>query len=332
MDLKRLPDRRRRTLIAGGSAGVALTLASLPVHAQEWPSKPIRLLIGYAAGGGADATARMFTPQLGQLLGQPVVVENKAGASGTLATAEASHAAPDGYTLTLVDNAPLTIVPVIRAAGYDPLTGFTPISMVVENANVLVTTADFGANNARQLIEMMRKAPGRLNYASGGAGSLSHLAAELFKAQSKTFAVHVPYRGAAPAITDLIAGQVQFAFLSLPAVSGFIAAKRLKALGVTTASRHPALPNVPTIAEQGLPGYEVVAWLAMMGPPGMPPQTVAALKKALADTLAMPAVIARLEGLGHTVASGKVNVRQRIADELAMWRKLISEQKIVFDI
>lgn len=331
MDLN-LPDRRRRTLIAAGSAGVAMSLTSLRVRAQEWPTKPIRLVLGYAAGGGADATARLFTPQLGQLLGQPVVLENKPGASGTLATAEVSRSAPDGYTLTLVDNAPLTIVPVIRAAGYDPLTGFTPISMVVENANVLVTASDFAANNARELIEMLRKAPGRLNYASGGAGSLSHLAAELFKVQSKTFAVHVPYRGAAPAITDLMGGQVQFAFLSLPAVSGFIGSKRLKALGVTTASRHPALPNVPTIAEQGLPRYEALAWLAIMGPPGMPPQIVAAIRKSLGETLAMPAVASRLEALGHTVAAGKVNLRQRIADELAVWRKLINEQKIVFDI
>lgn len=325
-------DRRRRTLVAGASAGVAMSLASLRARAQDWPTKPIRLVIGYAAGGGADATARLFTPQLGQLLGQPVVVENKSGASGTLATAEVSRSAPDGYTLTLVDNAPLTIVPVIRAPGYDPLTGFTPILMVVENANVLVTSSDFAANNVRELIEILRKTPGRLNYASGGAGSLSHLAAELFKVQSKTFAVHVPYRGAAPAIADLIGGQVQFAFLSVPAVSSFVSSKRLKALGVTTASRHPLLPNVPTIAEQGLPRYEVRAWLALMGPPEMPPQVVAAIRKSLGETLAMQAVVSRLEGLGHTISAGKVDVGQRIADELAVWRKLIAEQKIVFDV
>ena len=151
--------------------------------------------------------------------------------------------------------------------------------------------------------------------------------------QSKTFAVHVPYRGAAPAITDIIGGQVQFAFFSFPAVSGFIGSgKRLKALGVTSASRLPALPNVPTIAEQGLPGYEVLAWLAIMGPPGMPPHMVAAIKKALGETLAMPAIASRLEALGHTVAGGKVDVRQRITHETAVWRKLITEQKLTFDI
>ena len=325
-------DRRRRSAFVGGVAVVALPSLTLRANAQAWPARPIRLVTGYAPGGAADITAREIGVPLGRVLGQPIVVDNKPGASGTLAAAEISRAAPDGYTLGLLDNAPMTIVPSLRNPGYDPLTGFTAIAMVSQLPQVLVANPSLAANRPRELIELMRKQPGKLNYGSGGSGSVGHLAAELLKARSQTFALHVPYRGGAPVVTALIAGEVHFAFLTYTATSAFIKSGQLKALGVSSTTRLPALPNVPTIAEDALPGYEAPGWFALVGPAGLPASVVAPIEKALAETMATPAVAARLDALGQTVATGKLDPKKTIATELAVWKKLVAERKIVVDI
>ena len=322
-------DRRRRSAFVGGVAVVALPSLTLRANAQAWPARPIRLVTGYAPGGAADITAREIGVPLGRVLGQPIVVDNKPGASGTLAAAEISRAAPDGYTLGLLDNAPMTIVPSLRNPGYDPLTGFTAIAMVSQLPQVLVANPSLAANRPRELIELMRKQPGKLNYCSGSVG---HLAAELLKARSQTFALHVPYRGGAPVVTALIAGEVHFAFLTYTATSAFIKSGQLKALGVSSTTRLPALPNVPTIAEDALPGYEAPGWFALVGPAGLPASVVAPIEKALAETMATPAVAARLDALGQTVATGKLDPKKTIATELAVWKKLVAERKIVVDI
>jgi tripartite-type tricarboxylate transporter receptor subunit TctC len=328
----KLSPRRRRSLLAGAIAGIALSLSGLPGLAQEWPTKPIRLVLGYAPGGGADTTARLLAPSLERLLKQPIVIDYKSGAGGALAAAEVARAAPDGYTLGLVDNGVLTIIPAVRQPGYDPVASFTPISMVTLLPHVVVASPGLGANSSRDLIDLMRGQPGRLNFASGGPGSMSHLFAEMYLAQSKTSAVHIPFRGGSPAITAVVAGDVQFAFLTYAASSGFIKGGQVKALGVTSSSRLRSLPNVPTVAEQGLPGYEAVGWFALMGPAKMPPRIVAALDKALSETLTTPAVVSRLEEVGSLPATGqKVALGKRIADELAVWRKLITEQKITIE-
>ena len=324
-----LPSHRRRSLVRGVLAAVAFSLSAAPALAQDWPTKPIRLVLGYAPGGGADITARLMQPSLERLLKQPIVIDYKSGAGGALAAAEVSRAAPDGYTLGLVDNGVMTIIPAARQPGYDPLTSFTQISMVTLLPHVLVASPKLAASGSRELIEMMRKEPGRLNFASGGPGSMSHLFAELYRAQSKTSAVHVPFRGGSPAITAVSAGDVQFAFLTYAASSGFIKGGQVKVLGVSSSSRLRSLPNVPTIAEQGLAGYDAVGWFAIVGPAKVPPRIVASLQKAINETLTTPEVVSRLEEVGSLPATGqKLSLEKRIADELGLWRKLITEQKI----
>ena len=323
-------DSSRRVFVAGGLAGCALALAPRGAHAQAWPAKPIRVVLGYAPGGAADIVARELSAPLTKLLGQPLVVDYKAGSSGTIAAAELAHAAPDGYTLGLLDNAPLTIVPALRPVGYDPVKAFTPIAMVTQLPQVLVANTKLPATRTRELIELMKKSPGQLNFASGGSGSVGHLAAELLKARSGTFALHVPYRGGGPAITALIAGEVQFAFLTYAATAPFIKAGQLKALGVSSKARLPQLPDVPTIAEDAVPGFEAPGWFALMGPAGLPPAIGAALAKAIADTLAQPGVATHVEALGQTVANA-VDPGKAIAAELVTWRRLIADRKIVVE-
>ncbi|VTU19611.1 Bug family tripartite tricarboxylate transporter substrate binding protein [Variovorax sp. RA8] len=324
-------DPRRRSALAGGAAALALAMLGGRAQAQAWPSKPVRLLLGYTPGGSADITARELAVPLGKLLGQPLVVDYKPGASGTIAAAEVARSAPDGYTLGLLDNAPLTIVPALRNPGYDPVSAFTPIAMATQLPQVLVVPAATGIRSTRELIEAMRKEPGKLSYASGGTGSVGHLAGELLKLRTGTFAVHVPYRGGAPAITALAAGDVQFAFLTYTATSSFIASGRLRAIGVSSLQRLPAMPDVPTIVEGGVPNFDAPGWFALMGPAGMPPEVTATLRKAVAEVLATPAVVTRMEALGQSVVTGKAEAARTIANELAMWKQLVAQRKIVID-
>jgi tripartite-type tricarboxylate transporter receptor subunit TctC len=324
-------DPRRRTALATGLGAAALAWLGAGAHAAPWPARPLRVVLGYTPGGAADVTAREVMAPLGRLLGQPVVVDYKAGASGTIAAAEVVRAAPDGYTLGLLDNAPLTIVPALRQVGYDPLAGFTPIAMVSQAPQVLVAPPSAGVATVQELLALMRKEPGRLSYASGGSGSVGHLAAELFKSRTGTFAVHVPYRGGAPAVTALLAGDVQFAFLTASVTGPFIASGRLKALGVSALARMPSLPQAPTIAAAGVPGFDASGWFALMGPAGLPLPVVAAIRKALAEVLAAPGMAARLEALGQTAAPAGTDVHRTIAAEGATWKKLIVERKIALE-
>lgn len=324
-------DLARRACL-GRLAGAAGALAlGLPARAQAWPARPLRVVLGYTPGGSADTTARELTVPLTAALGQPLVVDYKAGASGAIAGAEVARAAPDGYTLGLLDNAPLTIVPTLRNAGYDPLSSFTPIIMVSHVPQVLVASASAGVGSLRELIEAMRKSPGRFSYASGGAGSVGHLTTELFKSRTGTYALHVPYRGGAPAINALLAGEVQFAFLTPTATQGFIQAGKLKALGVSSRTRLASLPGVPTIAESAIPGFEAPGWFALVGPAGLPEPIVSTLRRSVAQVLATPAVVGRLEALGQTLPPAGQDVRGVISAELATWKQLVAERKLVIE-
>lgn len=321
----------RRALLARLGLGAAAALAGRTAFAQAWPAKPIRLVLGYTPGGAADVTARELGVVLGRLLGQPIVVDYKAGASGTIAAAEVARAAPDGYTLGLLDNAPLTIVPALRPTGYDPLAGFTHIGMVTQLPQVLVAAPAAGVASTQELIEALRRQPGKLNHGSGGAGSVGHLAAELFKQRTNTFAVHVPFRGGAPTITALLAGDVQFAFLTASATAPLIAAGKLKALGVSSITRLPSLPQVPTISESGVPKFEAPGWFALAGPPGLPDNVLGPLRKAVDEMLATPALATRVEALGQTLAPPQLDVRAALGAELATWKKLFAERRIVVE-
>lgn len=318
---------KRRDLLTGLGA----SLLGVNAFSQAWPARPLRMVLGYAPGGAADITAREINAVLGSLLGQPVTVDYKAGASGTIAGAEVARAAPDGYTLGLLDNAPLAIVPALRSTGYDPLASFTPIGIVSRLPQVLVASPSLGASNLRELIELMKQRPGKLNFGSGGAGSVSHLAAELLKQRTGTFAVHVPYRGGGPAITALMAGDVQFAFLTASATAPFIANGRLKALGVSSLTRLASMPQLPTLSESGLPGFEVPGWFALVGPAGLPEPVASRLRDALGQALATPALASRLEGLGQLAATDRPDARRVIEAELGTWKKLFADRSIVID-
>lgn len=321
----------RRTILVGGAAATTGLLFHARSQAQVWPAKPIRIVIGYTPGGSLDATAREVSAQLQRLLGQPVVIDYKPGSAGALAAAEVARSPADGYTLGVFDNGPMTISPAFRRPAYDPVDGFTAISMVVQVPHVLVVPPSPAANNLAELLAMMRKAPGRLNYGSGGNGSVGHMAAELLKVRTKTFATHIPYRGGAPVIVDLIGGNLQYSFLTTTSTNSFIKSGQLKALGVTSLTRFSGLPNVPTIAEQGVAGYEAPGWIALMGPAGMPANIVEPINKALHEALAVPAVVSRLEQQGQAVVTAKGDTKQTISAEIAAWRKLVAEQKLVID-
>lgn len=318
---------KRRELIAGLGA----TLVGMSAHAQSWPVKPIRMLLGYTPGGAADITAREMNAVLGPLLGQPLVVDYKAGASGTIAASEVARSAPDGYTLGLLDNAPLTIVPALRNTGYDPISAFTPIALVTRLPQVLVVSPSLGVNTLRELVALLKQRPGQLNFGSGGAGGVGHLAAELLKQLTGTFAVHVPYRGGGPTMAALMAGDVQFAFLTASATAPLIASGKLKALGVTSLSRVASMPTVPTVAESGLPGFDVPGWFALVGPANMQESVVARVRDALSRALAHPALVNRLEALGQVPVTDHADLRHTISSELATWKKLFSARTISID-
>lgn len=322
----------RRRVLAGGAAACAGLLGRSAFAQAGWPSKPIRLVIGYAPGGGADITARELTAPISKLLGQAVVVDYKAGAGGTLAAQEVARAAPDGYTLGLLDNAPMTIAPALRSPGYDPVGGFTPIALVSQLPQVLVAHPSVPAGRSRELIEAMKRSPGRLNFGSGGNGSVSHLAAELYKARSDTFAVHVPYRGGAPAITDVIGGQVDYMIDVMPNTAPQVKGGKLQALAVSTAKRVPGFDNVPTIAESGVAGFEVGAWDAIFAPKGTPAEVVdkvnAAIRKVLADTEMQNQLAARGAMPAPTTPA---ELRSFVSAEVDRWGKAVKQAGATID-
>lgn len=321
----------RRAMLALGGCVAALGLLPGAARSTSWPARPVRVVLGYTPGGAADVTAREVGTVLGQLLGQPLVVDYKAGASGTIAAAEVARATPDGYTLGLLDNAPLTIVPAMRNAGYDPLGGFTHLGMVSQMPQVLVASPSAGVDSVQGLVETMRRRPGSLNFGSGGPGSVGHLTGELFLQRTGSTAVHVPFRGGAPVVTALLAGDVQYAFLTATATAPMIASGKLKALGVSSLSRLDSLPQVPAIADT-VPQFEVLGWFALAGPPGLPDAVVQPLRQALAELLATPAFGTRLQALGQTPAPVRGDLQAVLSHELATWKKLFAERKIVLDV
>jgi tripartite-type tricarboxylate transporter receptor subunit TctC len=289
----------RRTLLCTA----ALSVLSAPVLAQS--DKQVRLLVGYAAGGPVDAMARIFAPMLARELGQPVIVENKPGASGALAGELTVSAAPDGLTLFFAASPTITIVPHIqKKMRYDPARDLTAVVPLLSYANVLVINKDNLARNVEELLAQARANPGKLFYGSAGVGASNHLSGELLAAQGKVKLVHVPYKGNAPAMTDVIGGQLTMMFDIVGGASKYIAAGQVRALAVTSAQRNPMLPNVPTLRESGLPNYEVGGWYGLYGPPKLPAAIVTRLTDATHRVQALPEMQARLAELGYTAWAG----------------------------
>ena len=246
-------------------------LAAPLAMAQAWPAKPIRLMVPFPPGGSTDIVARIVAQKLAERLGQSIVIENRGGAGGTLGTAVVAKAAPDGYTLTVASTSTHMVAPSVYAKlDYDPVKDFAPVSLMAVSPYLLVVTPSLPAKTLQELVALAKKQPGRLNYASAGVGSTTHLAMEMLKSVSGTFMLHIPYNGNGPAGTALIGGQVEVLFGSLPALLPHAKSGRARALAVGTPRRSPSLPDVPTVAESGYRGFDASLWLAIMAPAGTP--------------------------------------------------------------
>ncbi|MDP3799197.1 MAG: tripartite tricarboxylate transporter substrate binding protein [Polaromonas sp.] len=265
--------------------------------AQEWPTKSVRILVGSAPGGGTDAMARAVADRLGPLLKQPVVVENRPGVSNTLA-ADVTAKATDGHTMVMGVSTAHAIAPHLLKLGYDNNKDLVPVVFVGAVPNVLVVNNALPADSVQSLVKLAKSQPGRLNYATSGAGSTQHIAAELFKDQAGVFITHIPYRGSGPALVDLVGGQVQLSFDTMPSVIGQIKNGRIRALAVAAARRNPQLPEVPTMAEAGLKGVEMSAWYGIYMPASTPKAVQERVHAEVTRILAMPETQTRLGAIG----------------------------------
>ena len=308
----------------------AAALAVLPSFAiaQTFPAKPIKLVVPFPPGGLIDTMARLISARLAQELGQPVVIDNKPGAGGNLGAAEVARSTPDGYTL-LMASPPLTISPALYAAmPYKP-EQIMPVGLIGRVPNVLLVNPKSGINTVAELLAKAKSMPGKLNYASNGNGTSLHLSAELLKSTTGTFITHIPYRGAAQAVTGLIAGEVDMMFENLPSVIGQIQGGSVKALAVTTRRRSKTVPNIPTLAESGLPDFDVSAWYGLAAPAGTPASVVTRLEQALEKITKDPEIARSMETRGADV--GFLNAQLTtafMAADTAKWRRVASFAKI----
>jgi tripartite-type tricarboxylate transporter receptor subunit TctC len=301
-------------------------------QAQNYPVKPVRLIVPFPAGGATDLFARSLSQKLGEKLGQSLVVENRPGAGGTLGSDLAAKAVPDGYTLLLSTSSTHSIGPNLNPRmPYDAVKDFTPISQVGNAPSIMLVPNSSPAKTVKEWIEYAKKNPGRLNYASSGNGTIVQLTAELFKAQADVFVVHIPYKGTALAMPDLISGKVDVLFDSLPTGLPHVRDGRLRALGVTTLKATPLAPGVPPIADV-LPGYESNTWFGLFGPKGLPAEVVARVNTAANQVLQDPEVVDKLQRLGIEPLGGTpAQFVTLLAKESAKWKKIISERKITLD-
>ena len=314
--------------VALGAAALALPAASL---AQSFPDRPIRLVVPYAAGGSTDNMARTMQEPLQRALGQPVIIDNKAGASGIPAAKEVSRAKPDGYTLFFVNNGNLAVTPfVVKDAGYDGVKDFTPIALVSSAAMVAVVPGSLPVTDVRSFIDYAKA--NSLNYASAGIGSFGHLSTEAFLHRAGIKMTHIPYKGQAPTTTAAVAGEVQL-LITTPsgAMNEFIAQKRLKLLAVTSPEPSPLAPGAPTIG-QTLPGYSAESWFAIIGPAGMPADVVHKLNSAVNGVVQMPDIQERFKTFGVTAQTATPQrLGQMIADEVKRWAPVIRDNNIKAD-
>jgi tripartite-type tricarboxylate transporter receptor subunit TctC len=286
-----------RTLLHSALIAGAALIAPL-AHAQSWPAKPVTLVVPYPPGGSADILARLVGQKLGEQLGQSIVVENKAGAGTAIGTKAVAAAAHDGYTLLMGTVSSQAINPAMTKLSYDPLKDFIAVSPVAAIPFVLVANPEMTAGNVSDVIAMARSSPGKIAYASAGLGTSNHLAGALLASAAKVDLLHVPYKGSAPALNDVLGGRVPLMFDLLPTSLPMLRAGKLKPLAVTSRARSPLLPDVPTVIESGVPDYEVTAWFGVFAPAGTPPPVVARLNAAMTSVLQNPDMQKRLRELG----------------------------------
>ena len=320
----------KRTLMRA-TAGALLLLAAPLSMAQAWPARPIRLVVPFPPGGLIDNMARLVGNRLAQELGQPVVIDNKPGAGGNVGAAEVARAPADGYTLLMASPA-LTISPAVyKNLPYQP-SQLAPVALLGRVPNVLLVNPASGIGKVQDLVGRAKAKPGQLNYASNGNGTSLHLSAELFKRRSETFITHVPYRGAAAAITALLSGEVDMMFDNLPSAIGQIQAGKLRALAVTTAQRSTALPDVPTLAEAGMDGFNVSAWFGVAAPAGLPAPVATRLADALQKVVQQPEVAAAMQRQGADPAfMDAASAAAALNADAAQWKQVAAFAKIQLD-
>lgn len=317
-----------------------LALATLATSAAwadpTYPNKPIRIIVPFTPGGSPDVLARTIGQKISESTGVPVVVENVAGAGGTVGADRASKAAPDGYTLLMGHVGTLAVAPAVYPnLPYDPIKSFAPVAWVAKVPNVLAVHPSMPANNVAELVKYLKANPGKINYGSGGNGSAAHLAMEYFKLSTQTFVVHVPYRGTAPSVTDAVAGQIQMVFTGAPALVPMVKAGKLRAIAVSSPKRLDLLPDVPTLAEsgvKGLEGFEADQWYGLVAPAGTPAAIVQKLNQVVNANLSAPEVVTRLKSEGATATPASPDAfGQLIQREIKRWRPVVLNAKISAD-
>jgi tripartite-type tricarboxylate transporter receptor subunit TctC len=316
----KLPRRQLLHLAAGAAA---LPAASVIARAQTYPARPVRIIVGYAAGGGTDISARVVGQWLSERLGQQFIIENRPGAATNIATEAVARSLPDGYTLLLVTAANAINATYYEKLNFDFIQDIAPVAAVMRVPLVMVVNPSFSARTVPELIAYAKANPRKINFASGGAGGPDHMAAEYFKLVTSTEMLHVPYRGLGPALTDLIGGQVQLIFATMPAAIEYIKADRLRALAVTTSARSEALPDVPMVADS-LPGFEASQWYALGAAKNTPADVVATINKEVLAGLADPKVRARIDQLGGVpmpMSPGEFG--KFVVDETEKWAKAV---------
>jgi tripartite-type tricarboxylate transporter receptor subunit TctC len=308
---------------------VATLLISQGAVAQSWPNRPVRFLVPFAAGAGInDIMARLVGQHLGGLLGQPVVIENRPGSGGIAGTDAAAKAAPDGYTFLMTNVSLVTSAYLYPNLAYDPQKDFVPVTLVATSPLLLVVHPSVAAKSVQEFIALAKANPGKLTFGSGGIGSTPHLSVELFESAAGFEAVHVPYKGGAPALNDLIGGQLAFMIENMPGTMPFVKQGKLRALAITSAKRSPLEPSLPSLAES-VPGYEVVGWQGLFAPAGTPPEIVSRLQLDVGKLLRYPEVRDRLAALGaDAVGSAPADFAAFVREENVRWSKIIREKGI----
>jgi len=306
-------------------AGIALpALLGPPVHAQDYPQKPVRFIVGFSPGGGSDILARLLSDKLTESWGRPFVVDNRSGAGGTIALSLTANAAPDGYTVMMISGSQITNAVLMTKMSIDVLKAYAPVTQATSQPYILVVHPSVAAKNVKELIALAKSKPDALNYASSGTGSFAHLGMELFKVMTGTEMVHIPFKGSGAAMIDLLGGQVQLALTS--AISGMPHLKtgKLRGLAVTTLRRSPVIPEFPTVAESGVPGYSVDGWYAVVLPARTPAAIVSKLNRELVRLLETPAVVEALARDGAVPApSTPAQLAETMRAELAKWDKVV---------
>lgn len=319
---------RRRLLSHALICAAALACGMPAAFAADavFPTRPVRLVVGYAAGGATDVLARLVTQKMGEALGQPIVVENRAGANSNVGAEVVAKATPDGYTLYVYTIANTINATLYDKLGYDPVKDFEPVGMIAKIPNVLVVNPRLPVKTVADYVRLAKESPEGVTFASSGSGSSIHLSGEIFRSRSGANMLHVPYKGSAPAVTDLLGGQVQSMFDNAPSALPHVKSGKLRAIAVTSAQRMPLLPDVPTVAESGFPGFDVQSWFAIAAPTGTPRPVVDKLNAALNKALGAPEVRERMRDLAATPEAGTPEqCRTFVTSEIKRWHDVVKQ-------